>query len=161
MRAARRRRRTSELEASWWSSRGVMAFSAVAEAQGSSRAQIRSDRQNGFTAGSKSRASRVEGRGTPCLNMRAGDEGGFPAPPSAANQSGRRRSALAARSRLKRIAVADDRKSARRRGEPAHSAQARVARPRRARDGLRRPALTWTEGRADNFSLDINFVTGA
>jgi hypothetical protein len=31
----------------------VMAFSAVAEAQGASRAQIRSDPQTGFTAGSK------------------------------------------------------------------------------------------------------------
>jgi len=46
-------------------------------------------------------------------------------------------------------------------GEPAHSTQARLARPCRARHGLRRPAPTRTEGRADNFSLDINFVTAA
>src|SRR5262245_5255520 len=61
----------------------------------------------------------------PALDVRAGDAGGFSGPPSAANQIGRRRGALAVRSRLKRIAAADDRKSARRRGEPAHSTRGR------------------------------------
>src|SRR5262249_15592057 len=61
----------------------------------------------------------------PALDVRAGDDGGFSGPPSATNQSGRRRGALAVRSRLKRIAVADDRKFARRRSEPAHSTRGR------------------------------------
>jgi len=78
---------------------------------------------------------------------------------SAANQNGERRAALAVR---RRISVSLTRENPREYAdEPAHWAQARLARPCRARHGWRRPALTWMEGRADNFSLDINFVTAA
>src|SRR5262249_35348040 len=100
MRAARRRRRTSELGASWWVLQRVMAFSAVAEAQGSS------ERRYAATGKTVSLRARNPARATlgveagPALDVRAGDDGGFPAPPSAANQSGRRRGALAVRSRF-------------------------------------------------------------
>src|SRR5262245_17033186 len=113
----------------------VMAFSAVAEAQGSSRAQIRSRRQNGFTARSKSRA-----RG-----------------------ESKRRAARFARRSIKagRIGAANDRKFARRRGEPAHSAGGHRPLAVSADAACASPGLTLTEGGADNFSLDINSVTAA
>jgi len=113
----------------------VMACSAVAEAQGSSRAQIRSPQQNGFTARSKSRAS-------------------------AANQSDAPR--FARRSiKAGRIGAANDRKFARRRSERAHSAGGHRPLAAPADAACASPGLTTTEGRADNFSLDINSVTAA
>jgi len=45
--------------------------------------------------------------------------------------------------------------------EPTHSAQAGIARPPRRDTAYASPPLARTEGLADNFSLDINFVTGA
>src|SRR5262249_34943244 len=89
------------------------------------------------------------------------DDGVFSGPPSAANQSGRRRDALAVRSRLKRIAVADDQKCARRRGERRIRRAAVNHRRGYGRGACASAARPPTEGRADNFSLDINSVTAA
>src|SRR6516225_9862757 len=113
MRTARGRRRTSELGASWWVLQGVMAFQRLR------RRKAPPERRYGASGKTVSPPARNPARATlrvaagPALDMRAGEEGGSRAPPSAANQSGRRRGALAVRSRLKRIAVANDRKSPR------------------------------------------------
>src|SRR5262249_39154574 len=161
MRAARGRRRTSELGASWWVLQRVMAFQRLR------RRKAPPERRYGASGKTVSPPARNPARATlrveagPALDMRAGDEGGFPAPPSAPNQSGRRRGALAVRSRLKRIAVANDR-NPRRIGAGAGALGAGGPRsPAAPRHRLRRPVRTRTEGLADNFSLDINFVTGA
>src|SRR5262249_1141068 len=125
MRAVRRRRRTSELGASWWVLQGVTAFPAVAEAQGSSERRYGATGKTVSLRARKPARARLRVEAGSALEVRGGDDGGFPALPSAANQSGRRRGALAVRSRLKRIAAADDRKSAPRRCEPAHSTRGR------------------------------------
>src|SRR5262245_815468 len=104
---------------------GVMAFSAVAEAQGSSRAQIRNDPQNGFTRP-------LEIPREPRWGVAAGLLSTYEQAMTAASPDRRARrikaAGVEARSPfdqgLRGIAAADDRKSARRRGEPAHPTRA-------------------------------------
>src|SRR5262249_26929904 len=90
-----------------------------------------------------------------------GPDGGFPGAPRAANQSDARRGSLAVRSRLQesvpRMTENPREDSACRRVFGVRRSIARRARGR----GWRIPGLTTMEGRADNFSLDINSVTAA
>jgi len=113
----------------------VMACSAVAEAQGSSRAQIRSDGKTvSPPARNPARARRI--KATRAEVRSPFDYGSQESVPRMTENP---REDAASR-RIRRAAIARS--------------------PRRGR-GLRIPRLTLTEGRADNFSLDINSVTAA
>jgi len=138
-----------------------MAFPAVAEAQGSSRAQIRIDRQNGFTRPLEIPREPRWGWGRPC-----------------ARGASRRWRRLPSRRQARRIkATRGEVRSPFDQGSKNRCrewlkiraktwwAGAFGARPSLARHdpdaGSGIGGLTPSEGRADNFSLDINSVTAA